>query len=64
MTESPRGEDRSTSAPERAPDKPDTLWPRLIIGGALFVVFVNFAYIWVAVSGADEVVPSYVEEER
>ena len=35
-----------------------------IIGGLLLVVFVNAAFIWIAVSGADEVVPSYATEER
>jgi hypothetical protein len=28
------------------------------------VVFVNVAFIYIAVSGADEVVPSYATEER
>jgi len=30
----------------------------------LVVVMVNAAFIWIAVDGADEVVPSYMEEER
>jgi len=42
----------------------DRLWPMLVVAGLLVVVLVNVAYIWIAVSGADEVVPSYVEEER
>jgi len=42
----------------------DRLWPRLIVAGMVVVVLVNFAFIWIAVSGADQVVPSYVEEER
>ena len=40
------------------------VWPAAIIGGLLLVVFVNAAFIWIAVSGADEVVPSYATEER
>lgn len=40
------------------------MWPAAIIGGLLLVVFVNVAFIWIAVSGADEVVPSYATEER
>ena len=57
-------------APESAsPDRPeggqpDRLWPTLIVAGLLVVVMVNAAFIWVAVDGADEVVPSYMEEER
>jgi len=34
------------------------------VAGLLVVVMVNAAFIWVAVDGADEVVPSYMEEER
>ena len=44
--------------------KDDRLWPTLIVAGLLLVVAVNFTYIWIAVDGADEVVPSYLEEER
>jgi len=47
-----------------APPSPDRLWPRLIVAGLLVVVLVNVAFIWIAVSGADDVVPSYTEEER
>jgi len=42
----------------------DWVWPAAIIGGLLLVVCVNIAFIWIAVSGADEVVPSYAAEER
>lgn len=56
-------EPRGTSAHE-LDSRPDHLWPRLIVGGLLLVVVVNFAFIWIAVSGADDIVPSYVEEER
>jgi len=40
------------------------VWPVAIIVALLIVVAVNMAYIWVAVSGADDVVPSYVTEDR
>ena len=40
------------------------LWPLLIICGAIVVIGVNVAFIYIAVSGADEVVPSYATEER
>ena len=46
------------------PARRDRLWPTLIVVGLLLVVAVNFTYIWIAVNGADEVVPSYMEEER
>jgi hypothetical protein len=39
-------------------------WPLAIIVGLMVVVGVNLTFIYIAVSGADEVVPSYVEEER
>jgi len=42
----------------------DWIWPVAIIVALLIVVAVNAAYIWVAVSGADDVVPSYVTEDR
>ena len=40
------------------------LWPLLIIAGAVVVIGVNVGFIYIAVSGADEVVPSYATEER
>lgn len=40
------------------------LWPILITLGLVFVVLVNAVFIYIAVSGADEVVPSYNTEER
>ncbi|MDT8341389.1 MAG: hypothetical protein RQ751_07745 [Longimicrobiales bacterium] len=40
------------------------IWPVAITAGLLLVICVNAAFIWIAVSGADEVVPSYVTEER
>lgn len=42
----------------------DRLWPIAITVGLLVVIFVNVAFIYIAVSGADEVVPSYATEER
>jgi hypothetical protein len=39
-------------------------WPLLITVGLIFVVVVNAIFIYIAVSGADDVVPSYVTEER
>jgi len=44
--------------------RPEWIWPAAIIVALLIVVAVNVAYIWVAVSGADDVVPSYVTEDR
>lgn len=52
-------------APRPAPtDRPDRTWPIAITVGLLLVIFVNVAFIYIAVSGADEVVPSYATEER
>lgn len=42
----------------------DRLWPIAIIVGLLLVVLVNLTFIYIAVSGADQVVPSYHTEER
>ena len=57
--------DRPSASPDRPEGgQPDRLWPTLIVAGLLVVVMVNAAFIWVAVDGADEVVPSYMEEER
>ncbi len=55
-----------TSGPGSAAARPspDRLWPMLIAGGLLVVVLVNFTFIWIAVSGADEVSESYVTAER
>lgn len=39
-------------------------WPHAIAFGMLLVVLVNLAFIYIAVSGADQVVPSYVTEHR
>jgi uncharacterized protein with LGFP repeats len=40
------------------------VWPAAIIGGLLLVVAVNVGFAVVAVSGADEIVKSYLTEER
>ncbi len=40
------------------------LWPVLITAGSLLVILVNAIFIYIAVSGADDVVPSYHTEER
>ena len=40
------------------------LWPFLITAGLVLVVLVNAIFIYIAVSGADDVVPSYHTEER
>ena len=40
------------------------LWPIVITLGLAFVVLVNAIFIYIAVSGADDVVPSYHTEER
>ena len=40
------------------------LWHSLIIAGLAFVILVNAIFIYIAVSGADDVVPSYLTEER
>ena len=40
------------------------LWPVLITVGLVLVILVNAIFIYIAVSGADDVVPSYQTEER
>lgn len=40
------------------------LWPILITVGLALVIVVNAIFIYIAVRGADEVVPSYQTEER
>jgi len=42
----------------------DQVWPAIIIIGLTIMVLVNAAFIWIAVSGADEVVPSYNAGQR
>ena len=50
--------------PEDGPGTRPWVWPLAIIVGLLVVVGVNFAFVYIAVSGADEVLPSYATEER
>ena len=40
------------------------LWPIIITVGLTVVVVVNALFIYLAVKGADDVVPSYNTEER
>ena len=40
------------------------IWPVAVALSLFVVVCVNLAFVYIAVTGADEVVPSYVEEER
>lgn len=40
------------------------LWPIIITVGLILVMVVNFLFIYIAVKGADDVVPSYQTEER
>jgi hypothetical protein len=48
----------------RTAGRRDRLWPILITVGLIFVILVNAVFIYIAVSGADDVVPSYFTEER
>ena len=42
----------------------ESVWPTIIIIALALVMAVNAAFIYIAVTGADEVAPSYVEGER
>jgi hypothetical protein len=42
----------------------DQLWPVIIVVGLAIVMAVNAAFIYIAVTGADEVVPSYDAGQR
>jgi hypothetical protein len=42
----------------------DLRWPIAIAVGLFLVVLVNLAFIYIAVSGKDEIVPSYQTERR
>lgn len=57
MGEQPGGEQRAS--PSR-----DRIWPVVIAIALALVVLVNAVFIYIAVSGADEVVPSYNQGER
>ena len=62
MTPAPTG----TEGPAPTPAVPSRgrLWPILITVGLGFVILVNAVFIYIAVSGADDVVPSYHTEQR
>ncbi len=68
-----RWSSRGASCPEGArsylldrdsADQGDFRWPVRIIIGLVIVVLVNLAFIFIAVSDADDVVSSYSTEER
>ncbi len=42
----------------------DQIWPALIVLGLVIVLAVNAVFIYIAVTGADEVVPSYDSGQR
>ena len=46
------------------PARTDRRWPIGIAIGLILVILVNLAFIYIAVSGKDEVVPSYRIEHR
>lgn len=50
--------------PQRAERRRTSPWVIAIIIGLTLVAAVNVVFIYVAVSGADPVVPSYVSEPR
>ena len=55
----------TTDAPKRRITlSDDQIWPVLIAVALAVVVAVNAAFIWIAVSGADQVDASYVAGER
>jgi hypothetical protein len=53
-----------TTTPAVSPTRRGLSWPAAIIIGFLLMVVVNAAFIYIAVSGADPVVPSYTTEGR
>lgn len=54
----------ASSVAGETPGEEDHLWPWMIVIGLLFVVVVNIGFITLAVTGADEVAPSYVQGDR
>ena len=60
----PGPEGATTEAETRARVRDSRLWPILITVGLVLVILVNALFIFIAVSGADQVVPSYHTEER
>ncbi|NJD10682.1 MAG: hypothetical protein FIB01_09705 [Gemmatimonadetes bacterium] len=53
--------DGATSSPARS--RPPG-WVLAVVIGLVLVALVNFAFIYIAVSDADQVVPSYLLEHR
>jgi hypothetical protein len=49
---------------ERQHRRTDLRWPIGIAIGLALVILVNLAFIYIAVSGADDVAPSYQSEPR
>ena len=49
---------------ERVSRRDELRWPIAIAIGLLLMILVNLAFIFIAVDGADEVVPSYQTEPR
>lgn len=45
-------------------DRRNRRWPLAIAIGLGFVIVVNLVFIYIAVSGRDEIVPSYQTERR
>jgi hypothetical protein len=58
------GTAQTVGTPRVVEIRSDWAWPAAIAAGLFLVVVVNIVFIWVAVSNADPVVPSYVTEER
>jgi len=48
-------------SPDRGTDR---RWPIAVAIGLAVVILVNLVFIYVAVSGRDEIVPSYTTERR
>jgi hypothetical protein len=44
--------------------RPDRRWPIGVVVGLLIMIAVNICFMYIAVTGADDVVPSYWEEGR
>ena len=62
-----RDSEPAASSPRVAPaesGRRDLRWPLIILVGLVIVILVNLTFIFIAVSGADDVVPSYLTEER
>lgn len=41
-----------------------SIWPAALVVGMLIVILMNIAFIWIAVSGQDQVVDTYQTEPR